>query len=100
VLPYSRKHISSIWIIVIGLAIVQVVSYWIFTAETWVCAKVRPCGTCGGQSGTGTGFSKSPSVFGCQYHSTVASYSPMYHLHMDNGAVSGLVPKTYNLIAS
>jgi hypothetical protein len=43
-------------------------------------ALVSPHRTCDGQSGTGTGFSPSPSVFPCQYHSTAAPHWLMYHL--------------------
>jgi hypothetical protein len=53
--------------IVGGRAMAQVVSRRPLTAKARVCARVNPCGICGGQSGTGTGFSPSSSVFPCQY---------------------------------
>jgi hypothetical protein len=43
-----------------------------FTTEPWIRVRVSPCGICGGQNGTVTGFSPSCSVFPSQYHSTVA----------------------------
>jgi hypothetical protein len=49
----------------------QVVSRRPLTAEAWVRAQVNSCGICGGQSGTGTGFSPSSSFFPCQDHPTV-----------------------------
>jgi hypothetical protein len=44
----------------------QAVSRWALTAEARVRARVNPCGTCGGQSGTGQVFSE---YFGfpCKY---------------------------------
>jgi hypothetical protein len=56
----------------------QAVSRRALTAE----ARVNSCGIYGGQSGTGTGFSPSSSVFPCQYHSTV-----VIHTHISSGDV-------------
>jgi hypothetical protein len=55
-----------------GRAMAKAVSRRPLTAEVRVCAQVNPCGICGGQSGTGTGFPMSYSIFPCQYQSTVA----------------------------
>jgi hypothetical protein len=52
----------------LGRAMAQAVSRRPLTEES----RVGPCGICGGQSGTGTGFSPSTSVFPCQFHSTGA----------------------------
>jgi hypothetical protein len=55
-----------------GRAMAQVVIRRPLTLEARVRARFIPCGICGGQSGTGTGFYPSSSVYPCQYHSTVA----------------------------
>jgi hypothetical protein len=44
-------------------AMAQAVSCWPLTAESRVRAWLDTCGICGGQSGTGAGFSPSSSVF-------------------------------------
>jgi hypothetical protein len=51
---------------------VQAVSRRLLTAEARFRSRVGSYGICGGQSGTGTGFSPSTSVFPCQFHSTGA----------------------------
>jgi hypothetical protein len=48
----------------------QAVSRRSLTAEARIQSRVSPCGICGGQSGTETGFSRSTLVFPCQFHST------------------------------
>ena len=53
-----------------GRAMAQAVSRRRLTAEARVQSRVSQCGVCGGQSGTGTGFSPSNLVFPCQFHST------------------------------
>jgi hypothetical protein len=59
-----------------GHAIAQAVSCWPLTIEAWVIQ----CWICGGQSGTGTDFSLSPSIICRQYHPTAAPYSLSYYL--------------------
>jgi hypothetical protein len=55
-----------------GRAKAQAVSRRPPSAQVRVRSRVSPCGICDGQSGTGTGFSPSTSVFPCQFHSTGA----------------------------
>jgi hypothetical protein len=55
-----------------GRAMAQAISHPPPTAEARVRSRVIPCGICGGQNGTGTGFSLSTSVFPSQFHSTGA----------------------------
>jgi hypothetical protein len=50
----------------------QAVSHRPLTAKTQVHARVNPCGICGGQSSTETGFYPSSLGFPLQYHSTIA----------------------------
>jgi hypothetical protein len=58
----------------------QAVSRRPLTAESRVRTRVNPCGICGGQSGTGTGFSPSSSVSPVNIPSTV-----VLHTHITSG---------------
>jgi hypothetical protein len=64
----------------LGHAMAQAVSRQPLITEARVRAAIGPCGICGGQNGTGTGFSPSSSVFPCQYYSTVA-----LHIQISSG---------------
>jgi hypothetical protein len=57
------------------LTLAQLVRRWLLTAQSRIHDQISPCGICGGQSCTGTGFSTTSSVFPCQYHSTAAPSS-------------------------
>jgi hypothetical protein len=50
------------------------------SAEARVQSQTSPRAICGGQSGTGPGFSTSTSALLCQYHSTNASHSLIHHV--------------------
>jgi hypothetical protein len=49
---------------------------WAVTAEARFWWRASPCDISCEQSGTGTGFSPSVSVFPCQYHVASTPYSP------------------------
>jgi hypothetical protein len=70
-----------------GRAMAQAVSRRPSAAEDRVRSRVSPCGVCGGQSGTETGFFSELSVFPCQFHSTGAPLlvklgKKIAHLHL------------------
>jgi hypothetical protein len=73
-LHFAKKNMLKV-MRELGRAMAQAVSHRPLTAEARVRARVNPCGICGGQSGTGIGFSPSSSFFPCQYHSTVVLHT-------------------------
>jgi hypothetical protein len=69
----TRHRTKTFWLnSTQGRVMAQAVSRRPPTAEARVRSRVSPCGICGGQSSTRTGFSPSTSVFPCQFHSTDA----------------------------
>jgi hypothetical protein len=66
---------------VTGRAMAQAVSCRPPTAECRVRARFSPCEICGGQSGSGTSFCPSYSVFPCQCHCTVV----LLHTRVSSG---------------
>jgi hypothetical protein len=75
--------------------IAQVVSRRYLTEEARVSARDTPCGICGGQSGTGTGFSPICSVFIAPFH---RGYSYLYHLVINIRSVGGHSSETVSPI--
>jgi hypothetical protein len=75
----------------------QVVGRRPITVKAWVWSQVSPSEICGGQSSNVAGFSPSPLVFRCQYHSTMASYSSsstFCSYQKDKQAKPGNLPKS------
>jgi hypothetical protein len=70
----------------------QAVSRRPLTAEARVGARVSPCGTCGGQSGNGTGFFRDIRL--CPVNIISLSLSNSYHLRVNNMSVSGSSSET------
>jgi len=72
---YSAVRTESLTDIQVNLAMVQAVSWRTLIAEVQVRSQIIQCEICGGQSGSGTGFSPTNVVFPCQYHSINATYT-------------------------
>jgi hypothetical protein len=71
----------------------QAVSHLPLAAEAQVRDRVNPCGICGGQSGTGTGFTPTSSFFLCLYHSAVALQTHIIW-RVNNMSASGISSET------
>ena len=74
----QAEHCSSS-VMIPGSTMAQAISCWPVTVGAWVQFQASPIWGCGRQSGTWMGFSDNTSVFPCQYRSTVAPYSFIYH---------------------
>jgi hypothetical protein len=65
----------------IGCAMIQAVSLLPITTEAWIRSQVSTCEICGGQSGTGTGFSPNNMYFGfpVTFHDHFRQHVASYH---------------------
>ena len=73
----------------------QAVSCLTLIAEAQFRSQVIPCEICGGQSGSGTGFSPTNMVFPCHYNFTNATYTSSFTYcsnQMDNRTKPGNLP--------
>jgi hypothetical protein len=80
----------------VGRAMAQVVMRRPLNSEDRVQARISPCGICGGQSGTGTGFSPSSSVFLCQYRSTMTLHTHISLAVINNRPIGGRSSETFS----
>jgi hypothetical protein len=76
---WLKEHLQNFNVLQ-GHAMAQAVSHWPLIIEAHVYAQVSLCGICGGQSGTGTGFTLKPSVF-----SSVSFHHGFPYLHITCG---------------
>jgi len=65
--------------IFMGYVMVQAVSHQFLTTKDQVQSQTNPCGICGAQTDTGTGFSLNTLIFPCQWNST---HSPSSFSHL------------------
>jgi hypothetical protein len=72
-------------------AIAQAVSRRLLTVEARFRVRVSPCAICGGQRGSGTGFSLESFSFHCQYHSTASVF---IHVIVSSTTNPHLVPRS------
>jgi hypothetical protein len=81
--PRSRMSRSCLLLLGACMTVAGQLCLFYFTPRRrlrFVLRSVRPCGICGGQSGSGKGFSLRPLAFLCQYYATSAPYSTIYRL--------------------